>query len=195
MINEPDSDVKERPNSGFLMPYGKHRGVPLKNVPLGYLSWWIEQANIKPRLRGVVEQFLGVDQPEGVDPEPNPSSAAVVLPGLIFEWKEHMWSRYSTNGELLEVAKAGLEKLKEQCSRYTRKPWPAEVENVSCKRCGVENIFLLRWQTFSNGMRNIRLDCGACLSHIRYIPQTPEAIAEADRTTPFESKAETRETP
>lgn len=51
--------------------------------------------------------------------------------------------------------------------------------DVSCDRCGATD-FTVRWQTFANGTRHIRVNCGRCGAYVRYAPQTTENIARAD---------------
>lgn len=50
---------------------------------------------------------------------------------------------------------------------------------VSCDRCGGTD-FTFRWQTFANGTRHIRVNCGRCGAYARYATQTAENIARAD---------------
>lgn len=57
-----------------------------------------------------------------------------------------------------------------------------------CARCGQDDL-TLRWQTFANGTRHIRVDCRHCGAYVRYAPQTAENVARADAaaTTRFAS--------
>lgn len=49
----------------------------------------------------------------------------------------------------------------------------------SCSRCAATD-FSFRWQTFANGTRHIRVNCGRCGTYVRYVPQTAENLARAD---------------
>lgn len=53
-----------------------------------------------------------------------------------------------------------------------------------CKKCE-SSLLLLRWQRFQNSTRHVRVDCLACRKFSHYAPQTPEAVAEADKNEPF----------
>ena len=56
---------------------------------------------------------------------------------------------------------------------------------VPCDRCGGTD-FTVRWQTFANGTRHIRVNCGRCGAYVRYAPQTTENIARADAAASME---------
>lgn len=55
----------------------------------------------------------------------------------------------------------------------------------SCRRCDA-TAFGFRWQTFANGTRHIRVNCGRCGAYVRYAPQTAENIARADAAASME---------
>ncbi len=42
----------------MLMPFGKHRGKPLSEVPPDYLTWFLRQSKIEPGLRQMAEVTL-----------------------------------------------------------------------------------------------------------------------------------------
>jgi len=43
----------------MIMPFGRHRGKPLENIPEDYLCWVLHECeNIQPRLRRAIEQVL-----------------------------------------------------------------------------------------------------------------------------------------
>lgn len=54
---EPAPMTDER-SAAFIMPIGKHRGTPLRDVPTDYLVWFIGQPNIKDSLRRHMEHEL-----------------------------------------------------------------------------------------------------------------------------------------
>ena len=41
---------------------------------------------------------------------------------------------------------------------------------VTCRHCGATS-FQTAWQTFADGSRHIRMDCGTCGKFARYLPQ------------------------
>lgn len=43
-----------------VMPFGKHKGKKLKDVPESYLKWMLENVNLKPLLKSAVQTHLGV---------------------------------------------------------------------------------------------------------------------------------------
>ena len=50
-----------RPTSGYAMPWGKHKGKPIDEVPADYLEWAIKNAsNINDTLRAEIERQLGL---------------------------------------------------------------------------------------------------------------------------------------
>jgi len=47
------------------MPFGKHRGKELDDIPLDYLEWLLHNVELRdPRLREEVEYLVGEDAPE-----------------------------------------------------------------------------------------------------------------------------------
>ena len=56
---------------------------------------------------------------------------------------------------------------------------PRRDPNSPCSHCG-SAAAAYRWQTFANGTRHIRVNCGRCGAYVRYAPQTTENIARAD---------------
>jgi hypothetical protein len=59
-VNAVWESVQTGPPAG-VMPWGKHKGKPLNEVPRDYLVWAIENAEImKPDLRREIETFLGL---------------------------------------------------------------------------------------------------------------------------------------
>jgi hypothetical protein len=48
-----------------------------------------------------------------------------------------------------------------------------------CAKCGGDEL-AVRWQTFANGTRHVRATCLGCGAFVRWEPQTPVVVAEAD---------------
>jgi hypothetical protein len=48
----------ESPYGRFMMPFGKHKGEMLKEVPVSYLLWVLDLSNLQPRTRTAIEKFL-----------------------------------------------------------------------------------------------------------------------------------------
>jgi Putative quorum-sensing-regulated virulence factor len=47
------------------MPFGKYRGMPLAEVPMGYLRWLLDHVELRPPLLGHVHRFVhGTEPPE-----------------------------------------------------------------------------------------------------------------------------------
>lgn len=44
-------EASEHALTPTVMPFGKHQGVPLKQVPRDYVAWLLKQDNVNPRLR------------------------------------------------------------------------------------------------------------------------------------------------
>jgi hypothetical protein len=67
------------------MPWGKHRGEPLRDIPLGYLAWALESAaslddELREAICDEVRHRLGVDDsprwPLALVPDPETADAA-----------------------------------------------------------------------------------------------------------------------
>jgi hypothetical protein len=56
---------------------------------------------------------------------------------------------------------------------------PIRPDSPPCPACG-SGDFRFAWQEFANGTRHIRMTCRACGRFIKYQPQLPWAVAEAD---------------
>ena len=46
----------------FIMPFGKHRGKALNDVPLDYLDWLLDSQTLYPETRNAIKAYL--EQPE-----------------------------------------------------------------------------------------------------------------------------------
>lgn len=76
---------------GVKMPFGKHKGLDLHDVPDSYLLWVLGNVEtLSPILRGCIERHLGVEEtadpprdpwhvrtPGGADAPPKPTLAAI----------------------------------------------------------------------------------------------------------------------
>lgn len=52
---------RDRPHSGYAMPWGKHKGAPIHEVPDSYLRWCLGNAsNLTDDLRAEIEIQLGL---------------------------------------------------------------------------------------------------------------------------------------
>jgi hypothetical protein len=106
---------------------GRYAGEHIADVDPGYLQWLLGEQWLDLTSRRAIEEQLDVDRPEdGWDADPDPTSAAVVLPGVAFAWWTTMRERYAGDPAALAVVEAGLAELKEACSRYTGKAWLTE---------------------------------------------------------------------
>src|SRR6476646_2237008 len=119
IIHRPTTGSKPPPHY-LVIDFGKHAGTPVDELPKTYLSWLLTQKWIGPDIRRVAEQLLEVDQPE-TDENPSPELAAVVLPGIAFEWFRDMRYRFDGDRDANPVIGEGFELLKQLCSRFTGK--------------------------------------------------------------------------
>ncbi len=61
------------------MPFGKHRGEQLGNVPRDYLLWVLDNCgNISPTLRNEIRRILGIGRPSYSPPPQTPLAVSVV---------------------------------------------------------------------------------------------------------------------
>ena len=107
------------------LPFGRHRGKRLDEVPTTYLLWLADEAN-SPTLRDIARRALDIAEDEDTA-EPLTDTAAVALPLVIFLWTDEMVSRYQDDDYADNVARGlineGAELLKALCSGYTGKSW------------------------------------------------------------------------
>ncbi len=114
--------VQGPPPRGIVIHFGRYKGCRLAAVPHEYLIYLLDAPQAGPTLRAAEAKFLGVDQAE--DPtEPDPTSAAVALPGVVWEWQHTMRLAYVLDPAALTVIDRGEAELKKLCTRYTHKPW------------------------------------------------------------------------
>ena len=60
-------------STGDVMPWGKHKGKPLDQVPRDYLNWAVRNADhMSPELRAQIEQNLGMFPGSTTPPPPDP---------------------------------------------------------------------------------------------------------------------------
>lgn len=103
------------------MPFGKHKGTPLEDVPEDYLVWVLDNCErISPTLRRAIQQVLGleVDEPQ---PRPPPGTTfnsggssgvplsrvrAMVLEAVRKWHRTHAMRNHPDRGGRVEVAQA-----------------------------------------------------------------------------------------
>lgn len=72
-----DWNVTVQGTSPTVMPFGKHKGTPLDQVPRDYLQWALKNATlVKPGLRGEIELVLGI--PVGTTRNPPEANGGTV---------------------------------------------------------------------------------------------------------------------
>lgn len=81
-----------------LMPFGKHKGRPLGEVPTGYLRWALAEAKLSAGLRGAVRAELsrrGIGLPPEPGPAPRPRSRCRRCGGyaVVATWHEQRGGR------------------------------------------------------------------------------------------------------
>jgi uncharacterized protein (DUF3820 family) len=48
------------------MPFGKHKGEKLEDVPVDYIEWALENCDLRPALQAEMEAQLALKRGEGV---------------------------------------------------------------------------------------------------------------------------------
>lgn len=68
MANYPNTTTPVSDPSEFEMPYGKHAGKPISDVPTQYLRWMYRDCNFTlfPELQRALEQYLGLPPDPGI---------------------------------------------------------------------------------------------------------------------------------
>lgn len=114
----------------YVLPFGRHRGKTLGEVPEDYLRWLAGAREVKPRLRAkalhVLEHGTLAEPDDG--PDPASRSAEVVLPNLIWLWLMAMRGRHRDDPLALAVVEDGFAELRTTCSRLTGRRWPTDAE-------------------------------------------------------------------
>lgn len=126
MVRDSRSNVKEA-SARPMLDFGKYNGCGLDEVPRSYLQWLTTQRWVDHRIRAAAEKILEIDQDE-CDAEPDPTSAAIAFPLIVFEWKRTMFRAFEGDRDALEVVGRGLRELRSLCSGLTRQPWPEDAE-------------------------------------------------------------------
>lgn len=92
------------------MPFGKHRGVPIDQVPESYLVWCLDTIeDLSPTLRREIEVVLGIQE------RPQPRAALVV--STVNTWYRRMAQQFHPDlggsHEGMKAVNAGRELLLE----------------------------------------------------------------------------------
>jgi hypothetical protein len=75
----------------MTMPFGKHKGEELEDIPVGYLEWVLENCtNIKPWLRDAICEVLGIDAPTSRPRAPSPK----MPDGIVGRWYSELVKRW-----------------------------------------------------------------------------------------------------
>ena len=71
------------------MPFGKYKGRDIRDIPLGYLEWLLENVdNLTANQRREIEIFLGHYEDEPTrDPDPTPEVDVGRLINLVNRWR------------------------------------------------------------------------------------------------------------
>lgn len=108
------------------MPFGKHRGKLLGDVPVSYLAWLLRECgNMEPPLRDAVDAELR--ERMGAEPPRSPSSgvtrdgshAVIELKSAIRSWYREMALRFhpdrnvGDDGKAMSAINHGYERLRE----------------------------------------------------------------------------------
>jgi uncharacterized protein (DUF3820 family) len=48
------------------MPFGKHNGEPIEDLPADYIEWCLENCDLRPALQSEMEAQLSLKRGEGV---------------------------------------------------------------------------------------------------------------------------------
>jgi Putative quorum-sensing-regulated virulence factor len=58
----PPKPSGESPYARFIIPFGMHKGKPLKEVPTEYLLWVLDWQDLFPRTRTAIEKYLAQER-------------------------------------------------------------------------------------------------------------------------------------
>lgn len=61
---------QQKTRGGFdgTMPFGKHKGTPIEDVPESYLRWLLNNCDLGPIIRRAIEKQLGIEGDEDNEP-------------------------------------------------------------------------------------------------------------------------------
>jgi hypothetical protein len=78
------------------MPWGKHRGRRLEDVPVSYLAWCLNNCEgMDPRLRRSIEQILDdAEDLDDADEPPAPADALAPVRGVMRRWYGDLSKKY-----------------------------------------------------------------------------------------------------
>ena len=102
------------------MPFGKHRGQRLEDIPQSYLCWVLDNvANLSPTLRRQIEYALGVNQQQHTTPPPRQD----LTTAIIGEWHRRLAKEFHPDlGGTHEAMKA-VNRGREVLMELTRSSW------------------------------------------------------------------------
>ena len=103
------------------MPFGRHRGEDLEDIPEQYLAWLLTLTNITPGLRAAVGQQLEVQERDDWM-----ESAEKALPLIAFKWETLMANLIGDDPMEKATLAQGTIVLRELCAEVTGRPWPEE---------------------------------------------------------------------
>ncbi|VTU01341.1 : DUF3820 [Gemmataceae bacterium] len=106
----------------FVLPFGRHRGQRLTDVPADYLQWVFDSPRTSAELKQIISAFREIDVDEDAT-EPEPTTAATALPLVTWLWEQEVQKRHRLDDAARKVVADGLAVLKQICSVFTRKPW------------------------------------------------------------------------
>ncbi|MBA4067937.1 MAG: hypothetical protein C0501_30390 [Isosphaera sp.] len=116
----------------FRLSFGRHAGRRLADLPHSYVEYLARESGGATR-RAARAYLLHGDNPDGEeDPgHPDPGSAAVRFPLLVWRWREAMRDRHRDDPLALAVVEDGFAELKTLCTELTGRRWPTDAE------CGI----------------------------------------------------------
>ena len=119
----------------FLLQFGKFSGKTLSAVPHWYVSWLAEHHDwfeVREAARAFLDWDADDDEPDDGE-EPDPQSAAVRLPLVVWEWEQTMTSVYGDDPATVEgaVVCQGRVVLRALCEKTTGRPFSIEEGGVN----------------------------------------------------------------
>jgi uncharacterized protein (DUF3820 family) len=104
------------------LPFGKHKGQRVADVPQDYLHWLLDSPRTSAGLKKTISAFLEIDVAEDAT-EPEPVTAAVALPYVTWLWSQEMNKRYLLDDAARKVVADGEAVLKRICTTFANKQW------------------------------------------------------------------------